>query len=112
MSVINSSNEKDTETLVLRICEEVLGRTGVVAEDDFFSIGGDSVAAMHMIGRLRHETGLELRVRLLFEHPVLGALAQCVSVNGEPESATDKGDPRAQLRASFMGTRAPGRTER
>lgn len=95
------SSVDEAEALILRLCAEVLGKDHIAAEDNFFSIGGDSLAAMHLIGRLRQETRTAVPVRLLFEYPDLGALAKRVVDYAEPSLAVDGDDPRAQLREAF-----------
>ena len=43
---------------------------------DFFDIGGDSLAAVELLGRVRAEFGVALRVVALFDHPTLAGLAE------------------------------------
>ncbi|MGV6396002.1 non-ribosomal peptide synthetase [Pseudomonas caspiana] len=47
----------------------------VGAEDNFFLLGGNSIAATQVMARLREVLGLELNLRLLFEAPSLGQFA-------------------------------------
>ncbi|WP_214416174.1 non-ribosomal peptide synthetase [Sphaerisporangium fuscum] len=68
----------DAELLVADIWQAVLGLEVVSADDDFFAIGGHSLAAMLVIGRLREALALEVPVRLLFERPVLSGFAAAV----------------------------------
>lgn len=57
--------------LAVATTAELLDRDDVTLDDDFFLIGGDSMVAMHLVGRLVRSTGLRLRVSMVFEHPVL-----------------------------------------
>ncbi|NNN33847.1 amino acid adenylation domain-containing protein [Streptomyces sp. S3(2020)] len=65
-------------------CEEMLSRLfaetlGVPAPDpgaSFFDLGGDSLLATRLIGRVRAVTGAALSVRALFEAPSVTALAR------------------------------------
>ncbi|GAA2994817.1 hypothetical protein GCM10010519_30020 [Streptomyces lactacystinicus] len=65
----------DAELLVAEVWETVLGATEVGAHDDFFAIGGHSLAATRVAGRLMAALDFALPVRLLFEHPVLADFA-------------------------------------
>ncbi|UWE13786.1 non-ribosomal peptide synthase/polyketide synthase [Actinacidiphila bryophytorum] len=55
---------------------EVLGlpEDGVGADDDFFALGGDSIVAMQLVGRLR-AAGLRITPRQVFSHREPAALA-------------------------------------
>ncbi|MGW1175356.1 amino acid adenylation domain-containing protein [Kitasatospora sp. NPDC002543] len=65
----------DAELLVAEVWEAVLGVTEVGVHDDFFVLGGHSLAATRVAGRLMAALDLALPVRLLFEHPVLADFA-------------------------------------
>lgn len=65
----------DLATLTLQAAGELLERDDLSLDDDFFSAGGDSLLAMHLIGRLSRATGLRLRLSMLLEYPVLGDFA-------------------------------------
>ncbi|MGW7582528.1 amino acid adenylation domain-containing protein [Kitasatospora sp. NPDC054768] len=65
----------DAELLVAEVWETVLGATEVGARDDFFALGGHSLAATRVAGRLMAALDFALPVRLLFEHPVLADFA-------------------------------------
>lgn len=63
----------DTERVLAAAWSEVLGRSmdDIRADDDFFALGGDSLAAVRLIVRLRRATSLTQ----LMAHPVLRELA-------------------------------------
>ncbi|ORC59228.1 non-ribosomal peptide synthetase [Pseudomonas floridensis] len=53
-------------------CEH-LQQEQVSADDHFFLLGGNSIAATQVVARLREVLGIDLSLRLLFEAPTLGA---------------------------------------
>ncbi|MFB7470717.1 amino acid adenylation domain-containing protein [Kitasatospora sp. NPDC056184] len=65
----------DAELLVAEVWEIVLGVAEVGAHDDFFALGGHSLAATRVAGRLVAALDFAVPVRLLFEHPVLADFA-------------------------------------
>jgi aspartate/methionine/tyrosine aminotransferase len=100
---------EDAGGLVVRVAGEVLERP-VELDDDFFAAGGNSLAAMHLIGRLREETRLPLRVKVLFEHPLLGDLAARIADERQVAAGAAFGgsepDPKSSLRAAFASERS------
>ncbi len=65
----------DAELLAAEVWEAVLGVADLGAHDDFFALGGHSLAATRVTGRLMAALDLAVPVRLLFEHPVLADFA-------------------------------------
>lgn len=63
------------ERLVAGIWEEVLGIEGLGAQDDFFALGGDSLMALQIRGRLREQTGVDLTPEDLLGEPTIAATA-------------------------------------
>ncbi|MBB1058098.1 KR domain-containing protein, partial [Dietzia sp. B19] len=66
-----------------RLCElwaDALGvhRDEVGPESDFFALGGQSLAATRLLGTLRDELGLDLRLRDLLDDPTPGGVAGVV----------------------------------
>ncbi|MFV9452452.1 amino acid adenylation domain-containing protein [Rhodococcus sp. NM-2] len=78
------------EKLVAALVGEVLDLPKVGVEDSFFHLGGNSLVAAQMVGRLSEATGLQIPLRVLFENPTVGALASWIAVTGVSGSGTDR----------------------
>ncbi|MEU8541977.1 phosphopantetheine-binding protein [Streptomyces sp. NPDC048717] len=68
-----------TIAAIAAIWQEVLG-VPVAENDDFFALGGQSLAAMEVVAALRRRLGVTIRVRVLLEHPVLADFAGQLAV--------------------------------
>ncbi|KAF4439338.1 peramine synthetase [Fusarium austroafricanum] len=70
----------EAESQIRDIWGEVLGiePAKIAPSDSFFKIGGDSIAAMKLVG-LARKAGIELTVRHLLQHPRLQDLVQAVA---------------------------------
>ncbi|MFV0473266.1 MAG: SDR family NAD(P)-dependent oxidoreductase [Pikeienuella sp.] len=90
-------------TRIADIWGEILGVDGIGAEDDFFALGGHSLNAVRMFGRLRKEWGVNLPLATLFEAPTVGALAALVAetagiapAEDAPAAPADSVEPAAR----------------
>ncbi|GAB4583081.1 hypothetical protein Ntsu_09130 [Nocardia sp. IFM 10818] len=63
------------EQVVARVLAEVLGVERVGADDDFFSLGGNSLLATRVVARINEATGGSIGVRELFATPAVAELA-------------------------------------
>ncbi|MFA5709879.1 amino acid adenylation domain-containing protein, partial [Mycolicibacterium sp.] len=64
-----------TEKVVAKVFAEVLGLDQVGLDDDFFALGGDSLIAIRVTGRLESALDMDVPVRYLFDAPTVGGLA-------------------------------------
>jgi amino acid adenylation domain-containing protein/non-ribosomal peptide synthase protein (TIGR01720 family) len=65
------------EALLREIVAEVLGAdpTAIGVEDSFFDLGGNSLLATRLLGRIRNRCGRELPISAVFETPTITGLA-------------------------------------
>jgi len=64
-----------TETLLATIWQEVLGLPQVGVQDNFFSLGGDSILSIQIVSRA-NRAGIGLTVKQLFQHQTVAELAR------------------------------------
>jgi amino acid adenylation domain-containing protein/thioester reductase-like protein len=72
-----------TEAFVAETWASVLGLVQVGVDDDFFALGGHSLAATQVALRLRDRYRIDLPLRRLFEHPTVARLAAAVDAARE-----------------------------
>jgi acyl carrier protein len=71
------------ERRLSEIVAEVVGVAKADLDDNFWELGGNSLLAMQVIGRVRTLLGCELSVRALFEAETIGDMAvQLTAVDG------------------------------
>ncbi|MEZ0053516.1 mycobactin peptide synthetase MbtE [Mycobacterium sp. MAA66] len=75
----------DTERALVSLLSTVLGVDEISRDDDYFSLGGDSIMAVQMAARAR-DNGMRLTARMIFEHPTVCELAAVLD-------STDAADP-------------------
>lgn len=68
----------ETERTIVAIWEEVLGRTRVGVQHNFFDLGGHSLLATQVISRVLDTCGVEVTLRTVFDAPTAADLARCV----------------------------------
>ncbi|APE36536.1 hypothetical protein BOX37_24335 [Nocardia mangyaensis] len=74
----------ERETLMAQAIAEVVRTADVDTlgpDSDFFALGGDSIVALSLVGKLR-KRGLELSARAVFEHRTVRALAAAATEAG------------------------------
>ena len=71
--------EQAVEKCIAEIWQMVLGVDTVYLENNFFALGGHSLKAAQVFGRLQQALGISVSLRLLFEEPTLKDLAERVA---------------------------------
>ncbi|HXM57228.1 MAG TPA: non-ribosomal peptide synthetase, partial [Candidatus Dormibacteraeota bacterium] len=76
-----------TERWLADTLAEVLGCAQPSVDDDFFALGGHSLALLRLAARVRERFGIELQFRTVFEHSSIESLAPLL--DGRPASGSD-----------------------
>lgn len=67
-----------TEEAIAALWREVLRQERVSIRDNFFAVGGHSLTAVNLVGRINRELGSSLPLQVLFEAPTVAGLARLV----------------------------------
>ncbi|WSJ17014.1 amino acid adenylation domain-containing protein [Nocardia sp. NBC_01327] len=97
------------EETVAAAFAEVLGADRVGRDDDFFTLGGNSLLATQVVSRLRKLTGAQVMVAWFFTDPTVAGLAEQVSaaLGSSDDSAAADAALRVVLPIRATGTRTP-----
>jgi len=71
------------EWAMAMIWADVLNLPTVKLSDNFFTLGGHSLLAVQILSRVSDVFDQQLPIRVLFEHPTLGAFASQIAMPGE-----------------------------
>ncbi|BCJ28485.1 type I polyketide synthase [Actinocatenispora sera] len=75
------------EAQLAAIWADVLGVPVVGRDDDFFDLGGNSLVAVQLIGKVRTATGVKLPMRSLFETTTVAGMAELVEQRRDSAAA-------------------------
>ncbi|MFD6158646.1 non-ribosomal peptide synthase/polyketide synthase [Nocardia sp. NPDC060256] len=88
------------EWVVAETFGQVLGVDRVGLDDDFFALGGNSLVATQIAARISAKLNVDVPVRILFEYPSVGPLAEHLAVSST-------GRVRRELTASARPQQIP-----
>jgi acyl carrier protein len=71
---------------LVRIWEQALDGQRIKPTDDFFALGGDSLAAAVIVAAVEKYLGISLPVSALIEAPTVAKLAELIWAGGSPDS--------------------------
>uniref|UniRef100_A0AAU2V5T2 Amino acid adenylation domain-containing protein n=1 Tax=Streptomyces sp. NBC_00003 TaxID=2903608 RepID=A0AAU2V5T2_9ACTN len=74
------------EEALCALFAEVLGVDQVGIDDNFFALGGNSLKATRLIGRMRRTLGIEASIRTIFQYSTIAELSGQVQATGTTKS--------------------------
>ncbi|PBB89684.1 hypothetical protein CK215_26365 [Mesorhizobium sp. WSM3864] len=94
------------QTEVAEIWKDLLKLDTVDVEDNFFDVGGHSLAVVQVQARIQDRLGIDCKILELFEHPTVRTLAaHLASTQADPHSAEDFkntiGSPGSRMEAKL-----------
>jgi thioesterase domain-containing protein/acyl carrier protein len=89
-----SAGLNPVERILAEVWRELLGVEEIGTEDDFFALGGHSLAAVRLFARIRKQYAVDLPLATLFQAPTLGALAAVVAHAGGLDTAQPAAEPK------------------
>jgi FkbH-like protein len=92
----------DTERKLLTLWEEVLGINGLGVEDDYFALGGTSLAAARLFAEIGRQFGVKLRLTTILDSPTIRALSTHLEPRATERSGTLIELRRGGLRNLFL----------
>jgi amino acid adenylation domain-containing protein len=90
------SPRTDSEKVIAKAWQTVLGMGKVGVNDNFFDLGGTSLLLIRLLPHLNDAFHKELRVSQLIEYPTVGALADYLDRSGEKHARLEEGAFRAE----------------
>ncbi|HEY0191961.1 MAG TPA: AMP-binding protein [Kofleriaceae bacterium] len=106
--LLRSGVSSSTEGLLARIWQERLSVARVSRTDNFFALGGDSLAALTILNQVSAQLGTTLPASLLFQHAGLAELAALIDRRlgaPEPEALRPRPERTGQFPTSDVQTR-------
>ena len=94
LDVAYAAPRTSIEEKVVEIWEEILDLRPIGIHDNFFDLGGHSLAGASLISRLNQTFGLDLAVRVLFEAPTVAQLTGSIEVHQRTLSKSKRKAPR------------------
>jgi len=100
-------------TALAGLWEDVLGQRPAALDDDFFALGGNSLLATRLLGRVAARFGLEAPLAGFLDRPTVGRLAELVeralaerTRRDEQQSVAPERSPLQRLRDSLAALKA------
>jgi pimeloyl-ACP methyl ester carboxylesterase len=97
LDVAYAAPRSSIEEKLVELWEEILDVRPIGIHDNFFDLGGHSLAGASLISRLNRIFGLDLAVRVLFEAPTVAQLTSSIEVQqrtlSKPKRKTVKEKP-------------------
>jgi acyl transferase domain-containing protein/thioesterase domain-containing protein/acyl carrier protein len=105
-SAVAGAEMNAVERVIADAWRELLGVEEIAADDDFFALGGHSLAAVRLFARIRKNFNVDLPLATLIEAPTLASLAAMVARHAGIEVVPQDASPRSGSNVIPLGNRA------
>lgn len=78
-------SQSEIELTITKIWQEVFGLAHISPDADFFELGGNSLAGLQLISRVRKAFDTDLTMRSFFEAPTIAGLARVIEEQMQPQ---------------------------
>lgn len=101
-SLLSSQDKKPTTILESKLCKyykevlEIKNEIGVT--DNFFRLGGHSLNAVRLIGKIEKELGYQISLKTIFDHPTIGTLSSFLE---QKKAQKLRSIPRAEIKTHY-----------
>ena len=99
---ISNYNLNDTENKLLTLWQNVLRKNNISINDDFFSVGGDSLSAVNLFILIEKEFKKHLPISVLYQSPTISKLAKTLT-----DGFTDKIELKSLVPIKSKGKKTP-----
>ena len=82
--LVTAQPASELERDLLALWEDVLERRPLSVQDNFFDVGGDSLAAVSILAGAERLLGRRIPLHLLTEHPTIASLVAALGVESDP----------------------------
>ena len=86
---VKTQARTDREKLLLDIWKEALNAEDIGINDNYFSLGGDSLTATAIVGKVRNEMGIEISIKDIFENSSISSLLKYIDENQEDRKVNE-----------------------
>jgi hypothetical protein len=101
----------ETEAALVQAWQLVLGLDRIGIHDNFFDLGGDSLTAVQLHGRLRELLKRELFIVDIFTHPTIASFAKYLNQDSSEQVDRQEVHDRATARRESVRLRAEARSK-
>ena len=69
----------EVKNVVRRVWGDILNKNSIGDDDDFFDLGGDSLALMEMLFQVGRELDRDIDIDLIYQNSTLGGFSELVA---------------------------------
>ena len=103
LNLLKDEGDQTVYKELKKIWSELLGEDVIHSEDDFNSLGGESLLAIQMMNMVKKRIGFQLEIADTFGYPTLGALAEFITAELRKDQSLD-GAAAHKISGKFLCT--------